>query len=128
LRIRETPLRIEVLEFLELVEWTGERVAGWLAKTEAGLSLSIFRIFSLMSGRTQSGDLLALGQVLIQPDAGLFTRPVGCAGLIKRTYERFDIGVEIPETLDSVAEGPTCRRVFVQKFLPFHMNYLWAHD
>ena len=46
LRIRETPLRIEVLEFLELVEWTGERVAGWLAKTEAGLSLSIFRLLS----------------------------------------------------------------------------------
>jgi len=85
-------------------------------------------IFSLISGRTQSGDLLALGQVLIKPDASLFTRPMGCARLIKGTYKRFDIRVEIPETFDSVAEGPTCRRVFVQEFLPFHLNYLWAHD
>jgi hypothetical protein len=74
----------------------------------------------------RSNWALAVGYVLVQPDARLLTCPVGCARLIKGTYERFDVSIEMPEPLDSIGERPACGRVFVQEFLSFLPNHLWA--
>jgi hypothetical protein len=68
-----------------------------------------------------------LGQVLIQPYARLLTRAMGCARLIKRTYERFDVSIETSEPLDGIGKRPACGRVFVQELLSFVLHLLWPH-
>jgi len=60
-----------------------------------------------------------LRQVFIQPDARLFTRPVGCAHFSQRTDEHFHVAIRPPEPIDGIRERPACGRIFVQKFLSF---------
>jgi hypothetical protein len=60
---------------------------------------------------------LKLGKVLIQPDPGPFTRPVGCARLTQRTDECFRVSIELSQPLDSIRESPACSRVLIQECL-----------
>jgi hypothetical protein len=68
----------------------------------------------------------ALRQVFSQPDARLFTRPVGCARLTQGTDECFDVSIGPLQPFDGIGERPACGRIPVQKFLSFLACHLLA--
>jgi hypothetical protein len=62
-----------------------------------------------------SERVAAVRQVFIQPDARLFTRPVGCARFSQRTDERFHVVIRPPEPFDRFGKRPACGGIPVQK-------------